>query len=347
MSEAIRTGIEEQGLTCEEKLESGQSCQVFLKMAEQTWIIDFDNTTTVGMLRTKLNELVSDELSDVSFFYVNGKAGGTLLKPGTATLLSLGVENTGGVPMTIQAQVANPGLKGGVMYGDENPLDIDFPVELWWTDSTTKAASLGTGTIYGKHVLTAAHNTVKKNFKEFTKIFSPRGTVHKIKDVHIINGFNDRGVGGYSSVGDVAVLTLQDDGYVPNTKIKFKGSMPLKDDEAYVAGYGMTQDMSFGPDRKMMIGKFKVFDNCHPRNVPGSQVLGCASSPDSPTKACPGDSGAPWFYKDPHEPNSYVIFGVHLGSDECRPGEYRTWGQADFTLLPRTVAFWKKWLPVS
>merc|ERR1712046_429607 len=98
------------------------------------------------------------------------------------------------------------------------------------------------------------------------------------------------------------------------------------------------------PDRRLVVGKFKAFGDCVPRGKKPKPYLGCATSHGSPTAACIGDSGGPWFITSGNE---HWIFGVHHGAPTCNVQHPNNKSIAKFTLLSETTNFWSPYFPIS
>lgn len=346
------------GATCEDKFAKGLSCQIFVKFFGQlAFVLDMDESTTLGNLKERLEKWVRDKANgrgpgksfedQYNFLHrVNGHMK-KLVGDDYETLLSLGITDA-------ESEILAEGfLLGGVAYGTEVSIhgpssflwpDRDFIVQIYQADPERRQRSLCTGFINGRHVLTAAHCFYNKmDALKYITVIAGDGSEHKLESVSIIEGY--RGGEGklYASSPDLAVATINGDGYTPLVKVTLRTEPITKQTDVYLAGFGMTEKGG-APSRyrPLVEGAFMFGDDkCSVHTYTGyiSPTLGCAHSPDSPTASCIGDSGAPWFLKE--QDGTYSVFGVNMGADDCR-GWANTRATADLTMLSETQSFWKE-----
>lgn len=333
--------------SCVVKLAKGGHCQVLVQIDDlNKFLMDFDMNTTVSDVRRRLDDYArskgaSGPFPRWSLLYKGYKLNKQRLEGDNATLLDSGVDNEHAIPNQILVEGQ---MKGGVAYGEHvEPSKFDFVVLIFYQGENKgrRETMVGTGIIHGRHVLTAAHVLADRKPEDFHIMLATHHyseVSYKVESIHFIDGTYDH---AYASK-DMAVAVLKGNGYFPNAKVHF-AQTPLQrtfnaPPEVYLAGFGQTEKSSQpAPDRKLVVGKFKAFDKCQPRK-PRAWV-GCASSQSSPTAACNGDSGGPWFYT---KGTDFWIFGLQHGSTLCQPGTENRYDTADITLLSATVDFWKK-----
>jgi len=338
--------------TCEAKLANGDMCTVVVTMdGHFHFILRFDGTTTVSDVQQQVTEWKKSKGHTgplprwVLSFRAIGRYSIIPLDGDNKTLISFGLgRRSDGRAEVGTIFVNRPKLLGGVMYGDVvDPQTYDFVVLIFHKGAAT--TKMGTGTIYGKYVLTAAHVVANKNPKEFRIVLAHRHYTEvalTVSKIHLIDGvYNPKD----SAARDLAVVIVHGEGYIPKTKVHFLEEALDRQYQpyCYLAGFGMTEKGGRpSPDRSLVVGKFKAFDDCAPRNK--KDYFGCATSRDSPTAACIGDSGGPWFITIENE---HWIFGVHHGASNCKVQQPNKRSIAEFTLLSDSAKFWRAYFPMS